>query len=88
MSVNRLCGLQRVKADWLRVQYEFAALKMMFAGARYRAVLLREERFNPNHDAIGRFTTPSGAVPAGGAGSDTLAGGAGNDQLAQAGGAS
>ena len=45
------------------MQYQFAALKVTFAAAGYRAALLRQQqKFNPYHDELGLFTTPGGSV--------------------------
>lgn len=58
--MTRPVTLRSVRADWLRVQSDFAALKMRSAGERYRAALLRDERNNPYHDEAGRFTSAEG----------------------------
>ncbi len=78
MTTMRPVTLQQVKADWLRVQSDFASVRTLIAAKIYLNVLRREQRFNPYHDKAGRFTTADGAV-SGGAGSDSLAGGSGND---------
>ncbi len=64
MNAQDLASLAQAKADWARVQYNFAYLRVVFAAARYRAALRKqqEEKFNPYHDEAGRFTTPGGSV--------------------------
>lgn len=58
--------LRSVRADWLRVQSEVAWVGMLLAGQRYFEALSREQKFNPNHDALGRFATGDGAAGGGG----------------------
>ena len=76
-----LC-LHRVRADWLRVQGEVAYVRMLFAGQTYFDPLQREQRFNPNHDDRGRFTTGDGATGGGGGGDAAVKPQLG-DQIAQ-----
>ena len=82
--MTRAVTLRSVRADWLRVQSEVAWVGMLLAGQRYFEALSREQKFNPNHDALGRFTTGDG-VENGGSGQDTLLGDPANDQFTQAG---
>ena len=87
MSIETSASLAQAKADWLRVQYDFAYLRVVFAAARYRTALLRQQqKHNPYHDEVGRFTTPSGSVASGtgGGAGDTPAAGDANSQVAQA----
>ena len=55
---------------------------MLLAGQRYFDALSREQKFNPNHDNLGRFTTGDGTVN-GGAGQNAVRGDPAKDQLAQ-----
>ena len=75
MTLMRLANLRSARADWLRVQSEVAYVRTILAGQRYFDALHREQRFNPNHDALGRFTF--------GEGQDALAGEPGRDDLSQ-----
>ena len=59
--MTSLVTLRSVRADWLRVQSEVAWVGMLLAGQRYFGALSREQKFNPNHDALGRFATGDGA---------------------------
>lgn len=68
MNPERHASLAQAKADWARVQSDFAYLRVVFAAARYRAALLRQQKLYPYHDEAGRFTTPSGSVASGAGG--------------------
>ena len=60
MLSNEPVTLRQVRADWLRVETEVAYVRVLILGQRYFEALAREQRFNPNHDALGRFTTGDG----------------------------
>jgi len=80
MPLNQTARLHAVRTAWQRVQCEVAYVRVLMAASRFREALLREERFNPYHDELGRFTTADGAVW-GGTGNDSLSGGGGDEQL-------
>ena len=85
MNHQRAASLAQAKAEWARVQSDFAYLRVVFAAARYREVLRRDQRSNPNHDELGRFTSPSGSVASGTGGGNTAetpATGNGNSRVA------
>lgn len=60
MTMLKVESLRSVRAGWLRAQGEVAYLRMLFAGKRYFDAIAREQRFNPYHDILGRFTTADG----------------------------
>ena len=60
MLSNEPVTLRQARADWLRVESEVAYVRVLILGQRYFEALAREQRFNPNHDALGRFTTGEG----------------------------
>ncbi len=60
MSMPRAASLRQERANWLRVQAEVAYVRVLFSGQSYFEALQREQRFNPNHDDRGRFTTGDG----------------------------
>ena len=80
MTNSNPVNLQHVKADWLRVKYEMAYVRLLAAAYHLKHVLAEEAKFNPNHDELGRFTTADGAV-VGGSGDTTLSGGSDEDTL-------
>jgi hypothetical protein len=89
MQIPKQWTLREVKADWRRVCCEMAALGVLIAAQRLREALLREERSNPYHDELGRFTTPDGAVTGpghgvGGAGKPSASNNEGRVRVAQA----
>lgn len=90
MQSERPASLHQVKADWMRVRYEMAYVRLLFAAYRLKAILAREDKFNPYHDEIGRFTTADGAVTGTGHvlgdGQERPNGGDGRVRVAQAGG--
>ncbi len=58
MLSAKVWTLDGVKADWLRVQGEVAYVRTMVAAHRLIKTLRQQEdqKFNPNHDELGRFT--------------------------------
>ena len=65
MRNNETVSLRQVRADWERVKCEVAYVRVLFLAQRYREALIRDAKYNPNHDEIGRFTTGDGAVAPG-----------------------
>ena len=75
MPREKVWTLDGVKADWLRVQSEVAYVRTLVAGHRLIKRLRQQEdqKFNPNHDELGRFTFADRAASS--AGTEVLAGG-------------
>ena len=59
-------NLRNARADWRRVASDVAYVRMLMAGKRWVEAVKREEKFNPNHDELGRFATADGAGSGGG----------------------
>ena len=62
MQNSKLTSLAAAKADWRRVQSDVAYVRMLMAGLRWVEAVQRAEKFNANHDELGRFTFADGAV--------------------------
>jgi hypothetical protein len=60
MTLSKRETLHSMRADWLRVQGEMAYVRVLVANWRLRKALERSQKFNPNHDEIGRFTNADG----------------------------
>ena len=55
-------NFSELKSCALRVEGDVAYVRMLAALERLKIVVAREDKFNPNHDDLGRFTTADGAV--------------------------
>jgi hypothetical protein len=64
-----------------------AYLRLIFAAYRLKAILRQQEKFNPCHDEVGRFTNADGAVTSGGSGTSPSSSTSGNPKIAFAGAA-
>ena len=80
MQTEKVWTLDEVKADWARVKCEVAYVRTIVAAHQLMKTLRRQEKFNPYHDDVGRFTTAEGNT-SGGGGYDSQVGADGADRL-------
>ena len=62
MHLEKVWTLDEVKADWARVKCEVAYVRTIVAAHLLMKTLRRQEKFNPYHDDVGRFTTADRSV--------------------------